>query len=402
MKRIKVFIAITMSLVLFLTGVGNLSVEAVKKSVSAKITFCDVKGNKQKIKKEKVNKKNMGVKLCDEDIGCFVSDNHFYFCPKPETLLYNGENPELFEVCRDKGEKIGSFSRNRENRIINWGKYGEKLYFVLRKRERQVEAENSSARKPTKIMTVDLNTWETKIVDCSKNYREFLTVFVYHNKMYIQDTPTKLDEIDMSGKCLRTISLKKKSNIILQGIVDGKVYYLTWKNKCHVLRKKDLTTGKDKIVLRYVQPPFNKKKENYVGAKFYMMGNKLFILEEFCKKGKNKWITTKVHTRYCLPLKNGGKLKRVGGKQNIVACDFYKGNIFYIDSSHFLHRRNLKKGTDKIISRRKLEKVNCTKKGLFVHRYKAREANDEDAVENDIIYFMDYNGRNVKKIVEIS
>lgn len=94
-----------MSLVLFLTGVGNLSVEAVKKSVSAKITFWDVKGNKQKIKKEKVNKKNMGVKLCDEDIGCFVSDNHFYFCPKPETLLYNGENPELFEVCRDKGEK---------------------------------------------------------------------------------------------------------------------------------------------------------------------------------------------------------------------------------------------------------------------------------------------------------
>ena len=284
MKRIKVFIAITMSLVLFLTGVGNLSVEAVKKSVSAKITFWDVKGNKQKIKKEKVNKKNMGVKLCDEDIGCFVSDNHFYFCPKPETLLYNGENPELFEVCRDKGEKIGSFSRNRENRIINWGKYGEKLYFVLRKRERQVEAENSSARKPTKIMTVDLNTWETKIVDCSKNYREFLTVFVYHNKMYIQDTPTKLDEIDMSGKCLRTISLKKKSNIILQGIVDGKVYYLTWKNKCHVLRKKDLTTGKDKIVLRYVQPPFNKKKENYVGAKFYMMGNKLFILEALLTK----------------------------------------------------------------------------------------------------------------------
>ena len=49
MKRIKVFIAITMSLVLFLTGVGNLSVEAVKKSVSAKITFWDVKGNKQKI-----------------------------------------------------------------------------------------------------------------------------------------------------------------------------------------------------------------------------------------------------------------------------------------------------------------------------------------------------------------
>lgn len=85
----------------------------------------------------------------------------------------------------------------------------------------------------------------------------------------------------------------------------------------------------------------------------------------------------------------------------MVDCDFYKGNIFCIDSKHLLHKRNLKKGTDKIISKRKLEKVNCTKVGLFVHRYKAREAYNEDAVENDIIYFMDYNGRHVKKIAEI-
>lgn len=206
----------------------------------------------------------------------------------------------------------------------------------------------------------------------------------------------------MNGKWLRSISLKKESNIILQGIVDGKVYYLTWKNNRHVLRNKDLITGKNKIVLKYEQPSYKEKKGEYVGAKFYMMGNKLFILEEFCKKGKNKWINTRVHTLYCLPVKSGGKIKRVGGEQNIVACDFYKGNIFYIDSNHLLHKRNLKKGTDKIISRRKLEKVKCTKEGLFVHKYKAREAYDEDAVENDIIYFMDYNGKHVEKIVEIS
>ncbi len=368
---------------------------------SQSIIFLDAMGNKQKIKKEKVDKKDVGVKLCDGAIGCFVSDNHFYFCPKPEKLLYNEENPGVFEVCQDKGEKIGSFSRSRENRIINWGKYGKKLYFVLRKKERQVEAENSSEKKPTKIMTVDLDTWETKMVDCSRNYREFLTVFVYHDKIYIQDTPTKLDEIDMNGKWLRSISLKKESNIILQGIVDGKVYYLTWKNNRHVLKSKDLITGKNKIVLKYEQASYKKKKGEYVGAKFYMMGNKLFILEEFCKRGKNKWINTWVHTLYCLPVKNGGKIKRVGGKQNIVACDFYKGNIFYIDSKHLLHKRNLKKGTDKIISKRKLEKVKCTKAGLFVHKYKAREAYDEDAVENDSIYFMDYNGKHVKKIVEI-
>lgn len=399
MNRIEKFIAITMSLVLLFTGTSNLYVNATKKAQS--ITFLDTMGNKQKIKKEKVDKKDVGVKLCDGDIGCFVSDNHFYFCPKPEKLLYDEENPGVFEVCRDKGNKIGRFSRSRENRIINWGKYGKKLYFVLRKKERQVEAENSSAKKPTKIMTVDMDTWETKMVDCSKNYREFLTVFVYHDKIYIQDSSTKLDEIDMNGKWLRSISLKKESNIVLQGIVDGKVYYLTWKNNRHVLKSKDLITGKNKIVLKYEQPSYKKKKAEYVGAKFYMMGNKLFILEEFCKRGKNKWINTWVHTLYCLPVKNGGKIKRVGGKQNIVACDFYKGNIFYIDSKHLLHKRNLKKGTDKIISKRKLEKVKCTKAGLFVHKYKAREAYDEDAVENDSIYFMDYNGKHVKKIVEI-
>ena len=104
---------------------------------------------------------------------------------------------------------------------------------------------------------------------------------------------------------------------------------------------------------------------------------------------------------YCLPVKNGGKMKRVGGKQNIVDCDFSKGNIFYIDSSHLLHRKNLKKDTDKIISKKKLEKVKYTKEGLFVHKYNAREAYDEDAVENDTIYFMDYNGKHVKKIFEI-
>lgn len=417
MNRIKRFIVITMSLVLLFTGTSNLYVNAAKEGGLSKkkleltvkgnrkpqkIIFLDAMGNKQKIKKEKVDKRDVAVKLCDGDIGCFVSDNHFYFCPKPEELLYNEENPGVFEVCQDKGKKLGRFSRSRENRIINWGKYGKKLYFVLRKKERQVETEISSDKKPTKIMTVDLNTWETKMVDCSKNYREFLTVFVYHDKIYIQDSSTKLDEIDMNGKWLRSISLKKESNIILQGIVDGKVYYLTWKNNRHVLRNKDLITGKNKIVLKYEQPSYKEKKGEYVGAKFYMMGNKLFILEEFCKKGKNKWINTRVHTLYCLPVKSGGKIKRVGGKQNIVACDFYKGNIFYIDSNHLLHKRNLKKGTDKIISRRKLEKVKCTKEGLFVHKYKAREAYDEDAVENDIIYFMDYNGKHVEKIVEIS
>ena len=64
-------------------------------------------GNKQKIKKEKVDKKDVGVKLCDEYLGCFVSDNHFYFCPTQEGFLYEEKDPGVFEVCRDKGEKIG-------------------------------------------------------------------------------------------------------------------------------------------------------------------------------------------------------------------------------------------------------------------------------------------------------
>lgn len=57
----------------------------------------------------------------------------------------------------------------------------------------------------------------------------------------------------------------------------------------------------------------------------------------------------------------------------MVDCDFYKGNIFYIDSKHLLHKRNLKKGTDKIISKRKLEKVNCTKAGLAIIMEKVRD-----------------------------
>lgn len=402
MNRIGKFIAITMSLVLLFTGTSNIYVNATEKSQS--IIFLDTMGNKQKIKKEKVDKKDVGVELCIESLGWFVSDNHFYFCPTRDEYLPEGEEQGVFEVCRDKGEKIGRFSRDRENRIIHWGKYGKKLYFVLRKRGKDIEAELSSGKKPTKIMTVDMDTWETKMVDCSKNYRRFLRVFVYHDKIYIQDedSPTKLDELDMNGKCLRSIPLKKESDISLQGIVDGKVYYLTWKKNRRVLRSKDLITGKNKIVLKYEQPSHKKKEGKYVDAKLYMMGNKLFILEEFYKEEKNKWwMRTWAYTLYCLPIKNGGKMKRVGGKQSIVDCDFYKGSIFYIDSKHLLHKRNLNKGTDKTISKKKLERVKCTKAGLFVHRYKAREAEDPDHFESDIIYFMDYNGKHVKKIVEI-
>lgn len=233
---------------------------------------------------------------------------------------------------------------------------------------------------------------------------------MYNEKIYINDLhcSENLDEIDMNGEKTRTISLGKdrdKEDIIhLQEIMDGKVYFLQSNNNCSVLKSKELKTGEEKKVLQYEQPAYDKRKLEYASFYFRTSGNNLFIIDEFYIKNKDeKYWYEKVEPRYILywlPMKNGGKIKRML-KQKIVDCDFSGEEIFYIDAKHLLHRKNLKKGTDKIISKRKLEKVRCIKEGIFVSKYKEGEAYDEDAVEEDVIYYMDFDGEHHKKIAEI-
>lgn len=374
-------------------GVKPKQKQAIRETLN--ITFEDALGNRQKLKTGEVNRNDVGTELCNVvlDYDSFTEGNHFYFRTEMEDHMKT-----IIEVFQDKGQKLGKFELNSEYMVSKWGKYGDKLYLGL------YELYNEQFfDKPNmyKFVVVDLNSWEKKIINCSELYGKDVRIFIYNDKIYIQDNsfPEKLDEIDMNGKKIRTILIGndkgKKDTTILQGIMDGKIYYFTWNGNQHVLKKKDLATSEEKEVLRFEQPEYNKEKLNFRGSHFYMLGNNLFIVETYLNKEREQKCIF-----YRLPIKEGEKMECVLEKF-IWDYDFFEDNIYYIDNKDLLHQKNLKKGTDKIISKRKLQKVQCTKVGLFVHENKAMEAYDEDAVDNDIIYFMDYNGKQEKRIAEI-
>ena len=63
------------------------------------------------------------------------------------------------------------------------------------------------------------------------------------------------------------------------------------------------------------------------------------------------------------------------------------------------HRLNLKKGTDKVISKRKYGYVYCTDEGLFAYKYDIMDEIDTgDEYGEDILYYMNFDGGNEKKI----
>ena len=200
----------------------------------------------------------------------------------------------VIEVFQDKGKKLGEYELKSEYIVSKWGKYGDKLYLGINELYNEQFFDKP---KMYKFVVVDLNSWESKTINCSELYGHDVRIFIYKDKIYIQDNsfPEKLDEIDMNGKKIRTILLgncrSKKDNIILQGIVDRKIYYFTWNGNQHVLKNKDLVTSEEKELLRFEQPNYNKKKLKYRGSYFYMSGNNLFIVESFLNSvclGQNK------------------------------------------------------------------------------------------------------------------
>lgn len=363
---------------------GKDSEEKQETKESLDITFEDALGNQQKLKTGEVDKKDVGEKLCDVtlDDACFTEGNHFYY-------------KIGIEVFKDKGKKMGELNWESGYEDSKWGKYGEKLYLGIH--ELCNDGHFDEPRK-YKFVIVDLNSWKMNTISCSElyGYGTRMDVFVYNDKIYIQDksVPKKLDEIDRIGKKTRTILLGdvegKEDNTILQGIMDGKIYYLTWDDNQHMLKSRDLVTGVEEIVMQYEQPVYNKKKLRYRGSYFYISGNDLFMVESYLDKERKE--KCKI---YLLPLKNCGKMKCVLNRF-LKDYDFLDEDIYYIDDKYLLHRKNLKKGTDKIISKRKLEEVNCTKDGIFVNKYVERQGYDDDE-----IFYMDFDGKHVKKIAEI-
>lgn len=381
-----------------------------KKSID--ITFQDASGKKQELKTGEVDTTDMGEKMVSIVDG-FVTDNHFYFI-------------DWGQIVSDKRKKIigdlgaTSILDHMDMGLMYWCKYRGKLYFI----SDNIEGTNGDIPL-LQFATLDLKSWKERIIDASEHYKEMPddvyngcnsidNIFVYNDKIYIEDSfaSDKLKEFDINGKQVRTLSIKnsgeKTENIVILGIMDEKIYFCTWDDNRHILRSKDMVTGKEKKVMQYEQPAYNKKKWSYRRPYFHLSGNNLFVEEYFCDADnfrKGNWDDMKEKSvLYWLPIKNGGKMKPVI-KRELGEWDSYGNNIYYTDDNRFLHRHNIKTGTDKIISKRKGDDVICTKEGLFLYSYSEKDEdsydNDEDLYEDDnVIYYVDFNGKHVKKIAE--
>ena len=363
------------------------------------ITFTDARGNKQKLKTDGINAGDAASYLSgtlDEPMYSFVKDNHFY-CLDIETAYQDGQ------ILCDIDDGVSD--EDQDSTPLDWGEYRGKLYITCD----MPDLPNGDSQEGIQFRIIDLNTWETKEISCSEPYYPYsVNVFVYNEKIYVSpydNAPNKLDEIDMNGKKVRTISFEnkggKESSVDVQGIVDGKIYYLTGKDNLYVLRSKDLATGEEKKVLQYELPPCPDTKNAEVQLR--MSGDNLFIKQEFwhSEKWKQEYRSYSDYRLYCLPIKEGEKMKCLG--EHMAGADFINEDVFYIDSKHLLHRLNLKKGTDKVISKRKYGYVYCTDEGLFAYKYDIWDEiigdvyDDEDYGE-DILYYMDFDGGNEKKL----
>lgn len=371
---------------------------------SFNITFQDALGNKQKLQAGEVDLKDMGVSMCRDFYG-IVEGNHYYYMKM--TGYMSG-----IEVYRDKGEKLGEWNDVGSHLAINnflwWCKDKEKLYLL---------SENfifgSDKHLPLLgFATIDLNSGEERFIDLSESYKKLnkedifiKKIYVYNHKIYIEDSSGsgELKEFALNGEQTRTISFKNsegsEDNTIIQGIMDKKIYFFTWNGNQHVLRSRNLITGEEKKVLQYEQPSYNRQKWRYVSSNFHLSGNNLFVEEVFYgAKGLKNDLTKNI--MYKLSLKNGGQMKCLFKRDTEEFCDFHANDIYYIDNKYLLHRYNHKKGTDKVISNRKLENVQCAKDGLFVTKYKEEDEDVDEIVEPDVIYYMDFDGKHEKKVTE--
>ncbi len=363
------------------------------------ITFEDASGKKQELKTGEVDTKDMASSMYPIYEG-FVMDDHFYY-------LDGG-------VCVwDKRRKsIGSLEGtsipdHMDMNFTDWCIYGGKVYFI------SDNITGTYGDYPLlQFAARDLESKEEKIVDISDHYKEIAeessgydcidNCFVYDDKIYIEDpmSPDTLKEFDMNGDLLRMISLKnsgeKEEHVVLLGIMDGKIYSCTWNDHRHILKSKDVITGEEIKVMQYEQPDYDKKKWRYGFPAFYLSGNNLLIEEYFFEAEDDSSGDIKTESiLYWLPLKDGGKMKRLFQRE-IWTCDLYGNDLYFIDNKYFLHRYNLKKDTDKIINKRKVEDVLCAKEGLFCYEHEERGPSYAD----DVIYNMDFDGKNEKDILD--
>ena len=149
--------------------------------------------------------------------------------------------------------------------------------------------------------------------------------------------------------------------------------------------------GDERKVFSYKPVPDTSLGEFY-GASMREDGKDIFILENY-SKGFDLYV-----------IRSGAKKMQRVDKGGIKRYIFHKMYVFYTDRKHRIHRWDRKSGEDRIISTIEAMRLHCTDKGLYVNAYNKWLADPDDESfgedETTAIYYMDLDGKNVKKIAE--
>lgn len=362
-------------------------------------TFEDISGVKRELN---INvAENVSAEL--QDLGWSteysqVADGHYYYIRYKKKSLLTFYR-DVIVIYQDAGHKIGTF---------NLEQFDESDYFAgFIRYESRFYVELKNLRTDTiKIVCVDTDKDKAEMIVELSIENEPENIFIYDNSVYCiypyHQFGYQVEKYDMKGKKLDVFTKPAEGGYFeFLYIVDGKLYY------DYVSVQND---GNEKIMFGYWDMKNRKDKQAFcyqadgstIGNAFWVDVDNIYCLGSY-NLYDDSYSYRDTICFYSIPTR-GGKMEQIG-KGRIYDYAYNEKYYFYIDLKHMLHRCNREMGEDKIISNIEATEVMCTQKGLYVKEYDSW-FEDEDGFEwagddySNTLYFMDFEGKNVKKIEE--
>lgn len=325
-----------------------------------------------------------------------VINNHYYFL--------RADGKRNYTIYRDNAEEVGKFSL-KKGIVEDFILYRDKFYAVV--------AKNYAAHRYKKLVEIDLerrSVVDVCYVDLKKGVRKDIEAgmmykgayYYYHSKNF------EIGAYDLSKRKIITPSFAKApsfSDALAYGSYwDDKVYYGVVLGKKIVIYSFDLKSCAEKEVLQFEYTD-NPKIE---GIK-YIYSLDIDTEYIYC-------------LNYLIP-RNGGEIIELPRFEIDTVAESFTFNtkyIFYIDKEQGIHRFDKKTLKDVIISNPDTNNIWamniwCTEDGLYIQNYLSYismdyifdEADHCDFFGRDTeypvscdIYYMDVNGKNIKRIWE--
>lgn len=338
-----------------------------------------------------------------------VYDDHYYFLRCTDVGEYT--------IYVDKRQTVGKFMTYGSYQIMEFTKFGDDFFVKYISGEggerinlAKVDLENKTLYTLISVYCDD-NTWDNYSLDFFYDDKIYM---IYDEYDQINSTDDKsiynytIECLDRNGDEIDSYQFTEENLNRFIGIVDDQILFDKIENDKKILFAYSLAERKVDQVMELSLTQGEKQEYSFT----YLFGDNNILIEQFHEKeipeeDEDDYYLEEGFPEYELYLYElplNGKMKNVFSG-NIREICYNNDDIFYIDSKYKLHKYNKKSQKDKIISDMKTMGVACTSDGLYVKKYDdwylaVYEECPEDT--SNELYFMDFDGKNVKKIMEES